>query len=145
MSRNYWASVLDARMTAARRWQRRALAAGAAFAPAVARPGRRRQGDNSPLTKPADTTKMRREGGALKRHTGSDSAGSTRTWAAPRSPFYEIAYARLNHTAAWSPDDEALSRGFVSSPDAFDGEAGAGRSSTTSRRSPPRRTPRTFL
>ena len=104
MSRNYWASVLDARMNRRKTLAATgALAAGAAFLAACGGSDSGSGGgkvDNSLLTKPADTTKMAKKGGVMKRHTGSDPAGlDPHGGGATVATFYEIAYARLfNYT-----------------------------------------------
>jgi peptide/nickel transport system substrate-binding protein len=103
MSRNYWASVLEARMDRRKTLAATgALAAGTAFLAACggSDSGGGGKVDNSLLTKPTDVTKMAKKGGALKRHTGSDPAGlDPHGGGATVATFYEIAYARLfNYT-----------------------------------------------
>src|SRR4051812_19880927 len=105
MSRNYWASVLDARLSRRKTLAATgALAGGAAFVAACGGSDSSSGGggkvDNSLLTKPADTTKLAKKGGVMKRHTGSDPAGlDPHGGGATVATFYEIAYARLfNYT-----------------------------------------------
>lgn len=101
MSRNYWASVLDARLGRRKTLAATgALAAGAAFLAACGGSDSGGKGggkvDNSLLTKPSDTTKQAKRGGVMKRHHGSDPAGlDPHGGGATVATFYEIAYARL--------------------------------------------------